>query len=200
LDGLLQAGTRKTDARSRVFTRLRRVAEAIGESHGNTRELYHSAMTPSEKHFYINLCLMYLILCEGVFPNQARLLIALHDISLGPTFPEDRDTPNMMPAMLARRLEQINLGAFAAGYHRHVRNAIAHGHFRYDPVRRQMRFWDYSGNRRMTLTFDEAWPLGKLAWCYAKMDDAYLVMSTYFQVYFLPSLAAGRPAPGYAAH
>jgi hypothetical protein len=81
------------------------------------------------------------------------------------------------------------MGVFAIGYNRHLRNAIAHGHFRYDPEPGTMRFRDYSYHEGgVRLTYDESWPPDRFAWQFARMDDVYLVMATYLQVHLLPGV------------
>jgi hypothetical protein len=171
----------------------RPVAEAIGESHGNTRELYQSFVPgeSSTKHVYLSLCLMYLILCEGVFKNQARLLLGLHAVAQGKSGATEYLSRPLSPTGLQQNLEQSLLGECAVGYSRHVRNSIAHGHMRFNPKTEEMRFRDFLPSDPRTPVFDETWKFARLAFLYAKLDDTYLIVSTYLQVHFLPLAVRG---------
>lgn len=187
LDGVVTGAVTCPEPWSAFLRRMHPTVEVIGQSHGNTRELYRSfvASGASRKHVYINLCLMYLILCEGVFPGLARLLLGLHKVSHG----EVPDSKPLQPAALAQRLNEVGMGVFAIGYNRHLRNAIAHGHFRYDPEPGTMRFCDYSYHEgEIRLTYDQSWPPDRFVWQFARMDDVYLVLATYLQVHLLPGI------------
>jgi hypothetical protein len=187
-----------TDAlpRSKEFMHFllaaRPLVEAIGESHGNTRELYRSFVSgrSSTKQVYLNLSLMYLILCEGIFKNQARLLLGLRAVGDGKNIATDFLSARFSPKVLLEQLEEHQLEAFAAGYHRHVRNAIAHGNMQFQRGTDAMRFKDFDPSNPTSPLFDETWPFVRLAALYAKLDDTYLVLSTYLQIHFLP-LAVG---------
>jgi hypothetical protein len=168
--------------------RSKHTLERVGESLGNTREMYRSFVVgePSTKHTYLNVCLMYLILCEGLFGPQARFLLAVDSLS------EDGDTysvltDKMKPLVLADRLAASGLGAFVDGYHRHIRNSVAHGHFRFDQKTQSMRFRDYKPDSEM-LVFDEVWPFQQMAWLFAKLDDTYLVNASFWQVHVMAAL------------
>jgi hypothetical protein len=129
-----------------------------------------------------------LILSEGVFGPQTRFLLAVRALGDGHSKPEAILTERVKPSVLVDRLKGGGLGAFADGYHRHVRNSIAHGHFRFEPETESMRFRDYKPDSD-ALVFDESWPFQRMAWLLAKLDDAYLVNSSYWQVHFLPAVA-----------
>jgi hypothetical protein len=172
---------------------VRPIVERIGESHGNAQEIYRSFRpTSSSKHVFLNMCFMYVILCEGVFPSQARILLGLEALA------RSEKGSSSLPALerlgsqgLRTRLEKKQLGVFAAGYNRNIRNAIAHGHMCFVHDSNQVRFRDFRPSDPSTPVFDEVWPLAKFAWLFARLDDAYWVFSTYFQIHFLPSLALG---------
>jgi len=189
MDQLVQGASARPDTFAGFLQRTHPVLVAVGESHGNTRELYHSFVAPgsSTKHVYLNLCLMYLVLCEGVFRNLGLFVLGLHDI-IYPAGP-NADGHNLGLETLADRLRQLRLGAFAAGYDRHVRNAIAHGHFVYSAASNTMRFRDYD-YRRGRVTFEEVWPFERFVRQYAKLDDVYLIVACYLQLSFLPTLGA----------
>ena len=176
LDQLVPTAAANRDAWLGLMASSRPAAEAMGESHGNTRELYQSfSVTSSRKHVYINLCVMYLVLCEGVFPNIARLLLGFNAASRGDLI----DISTVATAQLARHLDEIGMAVFSAGYDRHIRNAIAHGHFTYEPDSGMMRFRDYGYREaRFALQFEESWPLDQFARRFATMDDVYLVVSS----------------------
>jgi hypothetical protein len=72
MDGVVTGAATSPEPWSAFLRSMHPMVEVIGESHGNTRELSRSfvASGSSRKHVYINLCLMYLILCEGVFPDR----------------------------------------------------------------------------------------------------------------------------------
>ncbi len=53
-----------------------------------------------------------------------------------------------------------------------------------------MRFRDYRLRPQVEVLFDEVWPFDGFAQHYARMDDAYLMVSTYLQVHFLSLLRA----------
>jgi hypothetical protein len=150
LDRLLARVAERMDRFFDVMLRSKHTLDRVGESHGNTREMYRSFVVgePSTKHTYLNVCLMYLILCEGLFGPQARFLLSVDSLS------EDGDTYSVLtdkikPLVLAERLAASGLGAFADGYHRHIRNSVAHGHFRFDQKRQSMRFRDYKPDSEM---------------------------------------------------
>lgn len=172
----------------------RPIVEVIGESHGNTREMYRSIISHvgSKKHAFLTICLMYLILCEGVLRNQARLLLGLRAVGEG----DARATSFLLKPVSQKVLEQTlqdpDLGVCADGYHRHVRNAIAHGHMRFIPATEEMRFRDFDAASLATPIFEETWEFARLARAYAKLDDTYLVISTYLQIHFLPALVPGK--------
>ena len=189
MDSLLVRMASKPQQSFSFLSDKRALLEAIGESHGNTRELYRSfaSVHSSNKQVYLNLCLMYLILCEGVFTNLATILLGLYSIGNGTSLATPQRTARLSKTL--QTLDQIGLGAFSAGYSRHVRNAIAHGHFKYDSRSREMRFRDFTFHDSVTLVFDEVWPFEKFAWHYAKLDDVYWLVSTYLQVHFLSLLA-----------
>lgn len=190
MDRLVQGASAMPDALGEFLRQIHPMLVAVGESHGNTRELYRSfvAAGSSRKHIYLNLCLMYLILCEGVFRNLGLFVLGLYDIA----FPAAPNAEGQNPGLetLGDRLRQLGLGAFAAGYDRHVRNAIAHGHFVYSAAGNTMCFRDYD-YRRGRVTFEEAWPAERFVRQYAKLDDVYLVVACYLQLCFLPALGAG---------
>lgn len=188
LDSLVGAAAQHPDDLTGFLLSTRPVMEAIGESHGNTREMYRSLVSneASRKHLFLTICVMYLILCEGIFRNQARLLLGLRAVA-------DRDdsatsllTKPLSPSVVQETLERRQLGAFADGYNRHVRNAIAHGHMRFIAARNEMRFRDFDPWNPATPVFDETWPFERFARLYAKLDDTYLVFATYLQVYLMP--------------
>jgi hypothetical protein len=189
MDRLVQGASAKPDTLAEFLQQMHPLLVATGESHGNTRELYRSFVAPgsSTKHVYLNLCLMYLILCEGVFRNLGLFVLGLHDI----VCPAGPNGGGQNPSLetLGDRLRQVGLGAFAAGYDRHVRNAIAHGHFVYSAGGNTMRFRDYD-YRRGKVTFEEVWPFEKFVRQYAKLDDVYLLVGCYLQLWFLPMLGA----------
>lgn len=142
----------------------------------------------SRKQGQTLLCLLYLIMTEGVFANVARVVLGLRELLAR----DGGEAPglgyaDLSPNQLAERLREEGLGIFAEGYNRHVRNAIAHGRMRYDDENLGVVFRDYDCKRRIT-TFDKLIPGLDLGWWYAKLDDTYLVVSTFFQVYFLPGL------------
>ena len=168
--------------------------EAIGESHANTRELYRSLVLgrSSTKHTYLNLCLMYLILCEGVFKNQARLLLGFWAVANSAGDASAYLDKSLNPNRLLRELNQCGLDAYAAGYNRHIRNSIAHGHMRFQPDTEAMQFRDFEPSNPAAPVFDETWPFRRLASLYAKLDDTYLIVSTYLQILFLPLAGAKR--------
>lgn len=199
MDQVMIGAATNPQAWSAYLATVQPVVEAIGESHGNTRELYNSFIAPTStpKHVFINLCLMYLILCEGVFPNQARLLLGFRSVSRGKV----TDARPLTPPVLAQKLQEADMDAFAAGYSRNIRNSIAHGHFRYDPNSGMMRFRDYSYHQgRISLNYDESWHLDKFGSQFAKMDDVYLVVSTYLQIYSLPTIREIDCPQGHAVH
>lgn len=196
LDSLVGAALRHPDEFAEFLLSAHLVIEAIGESHGNTREMYRSFISnqASSKHVFLTLCLMYLILCEGVFRNQARLLLGLRAVA-------DRDdsatsllVKPLSPKVLQETLEKEQLGAYAAGYNRHIRNAIAHGHMRFIAGTNEMRFQDIDLSNPATPRFDETWLFARFALLYAKLDDTYLVVSTYLQVHFMPLMVGGSTA------
>lgn len=190
MDRLVQGASARPDAFADFLHQMHPLLMAVGESHGNTRELYRSFIAPgsSTKHVYLNLCLMYLILCEGVFRNLARFVLGLHDIVCPAGSDDGGQNPSL--ATLADRLRQAGPGAFAVGYDRHVRNAIAHGHFVYSAADNTMRLRDYD-YRRGKVTFEEMWPFERFVRQYAKLDDVYLLVACYLQLRFLPMLGVG---------
>jgi hypothetical protein len=128
---------------------------------------------------------MYLILCEGVFKNLARLVLGFRAIGDG-EINADWLARRLDPKVMVNELHDKQLDAFAVGYHRHIRNAIAHGYLRFQPSTEEMRFRDFKPSDPATPVFDESWPFARLAWLYAKLDDTYLIVSTCLQIAFLP--------------
>lgn len=189
LDNLLADAAGQSEKLLALMLRAKASFDRIGESHGNTREMYKSLVggAGSTKHTYLNICLMYLVLCEGVFGPQARFLLGIKAVGRGDAEPQGVLTEKVKPAALAERLDSFGLGAFRQGYHRHVRNAIAHGQFRFDPETQLMRFRDYKPDSDV-LVFEESWPFEGMARLFAKLDDTYLVSASYWQVHFLPSV------------
>lgn len=179
----------------------RSTIEAIGESHGNTRELYRSFVSaePSAKHTFLSLCLMYLILCEGVFKNQGRLLLGIRAVAHGRATPGDYLARPLSPKALVKELQDGGLDVYTVGYHRNIRNAIAHGHIRFRADADAMRFRDFDPSNVEAAVFDETWPFSRMASLYAKLDDTYLVVATYLQIHFLP-LALGVESGGGTVH
>lgn len=190
LDVVLGEAAHQTERLLDLMMRAKSGLDRVGESHGNTREMYKSLVggDGSTKHTYLNICLMYLILCEGVFSPQARFLLGVKAVGRGDGEPHAVLAEKVKPAILAERLDNSGLSAFRQGYDRHVRNAIAHGQFRFDLETREMRFRDYKPDSDV-LVFEESWPFERMARLFAKLDDTYLVNASYWQVYFLPSVA-----------
>lgn len=190
LDGLLATATGQMDRLVDLMLRSRNALDRVGESHGNTRELYKSFVTSdvTAKHTYLNVCLMYLILSEGVFGPQTRFLLAVRGLGEGHAEPQAILTERVKPSVLVERLNRSGLGVFADGYHRHVRNSIAHGHFKFEGESESMRFRDYKPDSDVVV-FDESWPFLRMSKLLAKLDDTYLVNSSYWQVHFLPVIA-----------
>jgi hypothetical protein len=188
LDNIIIPGALRPDEFRAFLLAARFLIEAIGESHGNTRELYRSFVhgRSSTKHTYLNLCLMYLILCEGVFKNQARLLLGFWAIADRAADATAYLVKPLSPGDLLRELNQSGLDVYTAGYNRHIRNSIAHGHMRFQSDTEAMRFRDFEPSNPVAPVFDETWPFHRLAWLYAKLDDTYLIVSTYLQILFLP--------------
>jgi hypothetical protein len=194
LDALIPGALRQPGQFAAFLLEAKPVIEAIGESHGNTRELYRSFVVPdpSTKHTYLNLCLMYLMLCEGVFKNEGRLLLGLRAVAEGTGDAAMYLVKPLSLRALQKSLEGHQLEAYVAGYSGHIRNAIAHGHMRFRSDG-HMRFRDFRQSDPVNAVFDETWPFARLASLYAKLDDTYLIVSTYLQIHFLP-LAVGRAA------
>ena len=187
VDNLITQAESKPEVFAQFLVESIEVLRAIGESHGNTRALYASFLTPklSRKQGQLLLCLMYLIMTEGVFANIARVILCLSAICRDQGGHGATGYWELAPNDLAERLREENLSVFAEGYNRHVRNAIAHGRMKYDDTALGVAFQDYDCRRRK-ITFDQVVPGVELAWWYSKLDDTYLVVSTFFQLYFLP--------------
>lgn len=170
----------------RVLLESRVLIEAVADTYSNTRELYRSFIADDEsnRHAYLNMCLMYLMLCEGMFRNQARFLLSLHRGNL--ELSTSAVTTTAASQQLHRQLVDAGLAAFANGYHRHVRNAIAHGHIKYVADNSTMRFQDFTHKDPGSPIFDEEWSFLKFAQLYSRLDDTYLALSTYLRVHFLP--------------
>lgn len=198
LNVIIPRALRRPDEFRAFLLAARFVIEAIGESHGNTREFYRSFVLgqSSTKHTYLNLCLMYLILCEGVFKNQARLLLGVCAIADGAGLATAYLVEPLSPKGLLKELNQRGLNVYTAGYNQHVRNSIAHGHMRFQPNTEAMRFRDFEPSDPVAPVFDETWPCSRLASLYAKLDDTYLIVSTYLQILFLPLAGAKWVQPG----
>jgi len=121
-----------------------------------------------------------------VFRDQGTLLVGLHAIANGSENPMGYLEKPLAPRKLVRELEARGLDIYAAGYNQHLRNSIAHGHLRFLPNTATMRFRDFNPFKQGAQTFDETLSLANVAALYAKLDDTYIVFSTYWQIYLLP--------------
>lgn len=166
---------------------------AVGEAHGNTREFYRcaSSFTLSKKYFFLNFCIMYLIMVEGVLASLSQFLLGLHQLPSMEKWDDLGGDEFVAFGKLEATLRDAGLGVFLGGYNRHLRNAIAHGHFVYDESSERMLFKDLNP-RTGAPSWEQILSLEDLVWLYVKLDDVYWVVSVYLQLYLLPGLFSGE--------
>lgn len=130
---------RGTDS-SKIFEKVLPALERGNEALANLAEIYLTLVSSknlSEKGRYYGLCFMYIILTEGVYDENIRILYILKKAStkLDMEYEAIQDK-NLW--FFKKRLEPI----FFEGWNNRVRNAIAHARFRFDSATNKMTFKD----------------------------------------------------------
>lgn len=132
---------------------------------------------------------MYLIMVEGVLAHLLRFLLGLYQLSSIGAFDDKVWSEHISLYTLTQRVQDAGLEVFLEGYNRHLRNAIAHGDFRYNPDTEEVHFENRSPHSGK-LVWEQNISLEELVSLYAKLDDAYYAVSVYLQLCLLPALFA----------
>lgn len=131
---------RGLQASSRTFERILPALQIGHEALDNLTEIYLALVASkdlSEKRRYYGLCFMYLILIEGIYDEDIRMLYILRKAAKS----VDINYETIKEKDLWSFKSELE-PTFFEGYNNRIRNAIAHARFRFDNAKGQMIFND----------------------------------------------------------
>ena len=114
--------------------------ETSNQAIENINEVYQALIAPNnqtEKRKYYALCFIYLILIEGLFDENIRILYSIEKAIAG----EEVDYEKIRERSLGELKGDLAPVLFE-GYNNRLRNAIAHAKFSYDEHTEKMTFRD----------------------------------------------------------
>lgn len=103
---------------------------------------------------FLNLCIVYGLMCEGLFDEAIRYLGILVNLANGKDVKYEDIQDKFIHEMRHDLKELTNSDSeiLFAGYERHLRNSIFHFNFSYDESTGKMRFQDFIKEEK---TYDE---------------------------------------------
>jgi len=120
--------------------------KAGGETLRNITEVYLALVSPkrlSEKRKYYGFCFLYLLMIEGLYDENIKILYMFKKAKKGEKVGYD-DIREKPLHFFKGKIQPI----FFEGYNNRIRNAIAHAKFRFDEKTKQMIFWDRKTRRQ----------------------------------------------------
>jgi hypothetical protein len=148
----------------RILPELERGAEALNNLGRIYLELIKSKNL-SESGNYYSMCFMYLVLVEGVYDENIRILYTFRKATDG--VDTDYEAIKDKPIW---KFEKDLVPVFFEGYNDRIRNAIAHAKFNYDDASKVMVFKDRAN--RVQPEYSKSLSLREFGiQCYAKVDD-----------------------------
>ncbi len=163
---------------SQILERILPALEIGNEALKNVAEIYLALVASealTEKRKYYGLCFMYLILTEGLFDENIRIIYIFKKAV------ENTD-------IKYEQAQQENLGSlrneidpvFFEGYNSRIRNAIAHARFRYDETRNVMVFEDIG--TKWQPEFKARLSLREFGTCYYDKIDSFCRLRTFYMI------------------
>jgi hypothetical protein len=142
-------------------------------------QVFNLPNVTKEQKFY-GMCLIYLILTEGIYDETLRDFLLWHQNCMGTICPDLQDIS------IGEVKEELELAGASPilfqGWQRHIRNAIAHARFSYSEATDRATFDDVSlSNPADTFHGDLSYE-----------DLGQLVMSLYFVVYLFRVVLVAR--------
>jgi hypothetical protein len=148
----------------RILPELETGAEALNSLGRIYLELIKSKNL-SESGNYYSMCFMYLVLVEGVYDENIRILYTFRKATDGADIAYEaiKDEPIW-------KFKKDLVSVFFEGYNDRIRNAIAHAKFKYDDASKMMNFRDRAN--RAQPEYSKSLSLREFGiQCYAKVDD-----------------------------
>ena len=133
-------------ASSKTFEKILPALQRGNEALSNLAEVYLTLVASkrlSEKRRYYGLCFMYLILIEGLYDENIRILYIFRRAAKGVDIDYEAIQDKSLWSFKGE-LEPV----FFEGYNNRIRNAIAHARFRFDNAKSKMIFEDIATKRQ----------------------------------------------------
>lgn len=136
LEMINATGSKTPKTMDKIYPALK----AGGETLRNILEIYLALVSPkglSEKRKYYGFCFLYLLMIEGLYDENIKILYMFKRATKGKKvdYEDIREKPLHF---FKNKIEPV----FFEGYNNRIRNAIAHAKFRFDDKTNRMIFWD----------------------------------------------------------
>jgi len=176
---------------SKAFERVNPALKSGNQALRNIAEIYLALIASrdlNDKRRYYGLCFMYLILIEGLFDENIRILYILKKASEGIDI--DYDEIKEKPLRFFEdKLDPI----FFEGYNNHIRNSIAHARFRFDQKKKKMIFKDrpYENQKGFKMSLS----LREFGTEYYEKIDSFCRLRTYYLLFLGLTDLTLKPKP-----
>lgn len=186
-DMIEKVGPKSEETFDKIVPALETGTEALSNLKRIYRELVASKNL-SESGRYYSICFMYLVLVEGVYDENIRMLYTFRKATEGVSI-DYEEIKDRGIGSFKKGLDPI----FFEGYNDRIRNAIAHAGFNYDDTSKVMSFRDRADRARSE--YSKSLSLKKFGTqCYDKLDDFCRIVIFYIILLGARDLAfAPRP-------